>query len=135
MAQTFEEYVDEWAALDRQAKKLTADAMAMRKAIATSVAAAQEGGVLKEGANTVTMADGRKITVTHKINRSLSPDEFGPARASFNAINDRPCDFDDLLKVKYDLVVSQYRKLEGPALAVFSDVMTAKDGAPEVVIK
>lgn len=135
MTQTFDEYVDEWQKIKREAKALADKEMQMRKAIAASVAAAQPGGLLKEGVNNLTTPNGRKLKITHKINRSLQEAEFGPARANFNSINDRPCDFDDLLKVEYKLVVSQFRKLEGPALAAFSDVMTAKDGAPEIVVE
>lgn len=132
--ETFEDYVERWQQVKREARRLAEAEMAMRKAIMASIRNYQ-GDKFKEGANTIPLADGRKITGTHKINRSLSEDAIPLVRERYNELNDRPVEFDELLKVKHDLVVSAFRKLEGQALAVVSDMITAKEGAPEVVVK
>lgn len=129
--ETFEGYVDRWTQIKREAKRLAEAEMEMRKAIMASIRQAR-GDEFKEGANGVKMADGRKITGTHKINRSLQQDQIEAVRERYMALNDRPVDFDDLLKVSYDLVISQFRKLDGEALKVVSDMVTAKEGSPEV---
>lgn len=132
--ETFEQYVDRWAAIKREAKRLADAEMAMRKAILASVKA-HCGQDFKEGANTIDLGEGRKLTVTHKINRTLAKDQIEPVREKYNALNDRPVPFDDLLKIEYSLVVSSFRKLDGAAGAVFSDLVTSKEGSPEIVIK
>lgn len=131
--ETFEDYVARWQAVKREAKRYGEAEMEMRKAIMASIKQAR-GTEFKEGANAVKMADGRKITGTHKINRSLAQDQIAAVRERYQQLNDRPVDFDDLLKVSYDLVISSFRKLEGEALAVVSDMVTAKEGAPEIKV-
>lgn len=134
MAQTFEEYVDEWLSIKKEAKRLAELEMNMRKAIMQSIRNAK-GDEFKEGANTLAMGDGRKITCTHKVNRIIDQSQIEVIREEYNALNDRPVPFDDLLKVKYDLVIGPFRKLEGRALEVISDLVTSKEGSPEIVVK
>lgn len=131
--ETFDQYVDRWAAIKRQAKRLAEAEMGMRLAIRESVKQ-HVGSAWKEGANNLPMSDGRKLTVTHKVNRSLDQSLLPVVRERYNLLNDRPVAFDDLVKVSYDLVVGPYRKLDGEAAQVFSDLVTSKDGAPEVKV-
>lgn len=131
--QTFEEYVDEWLKVKAEAARLKDLEMTMRLAIMGSVKN-HLGEAFKEGANTHKMADGRKITVTHKVNRTIDQTQIDVIREEYNRLNDRPIPFDDLLKVKYDLVIGPYRKLDGKAAEIFSDLVTTKDGSPEVKV-
>lgn len=130
---TFEQYVDEWLKIKAEAARLKDQEMTMRTAIRESVRT-HLGDKFKEGANTHKMADGRKITVTHKINRTVDDSQISVIREEYEALNDRPVEFDDLLKVKYELSISNYRKLEGRAAEIFSDMVTTKDGSPEVKV-
>ena len=131
--QTFEEYVAEWQKVKAEAARLKDLEMTMRLAIRDSVRN-YLGDKFKEGANPHKMADGRKITVTHKVNRSLDESRLEVIREEYNALNDRPIEFDDLIKVKYELVIGKYRDLEGKAAEVFSDLVTTKEGSPEVKV-
>jgi hypothetical protein len=96
----------------------------------------------KEGSNTFVMADGRKLVATHKITRSIDEPMVAPCRAEYAVLNDRPVEFDDLLKVKHDLVTSSYRKLEpapgtapSQAFITISRMIVAKPGAPSLEVK
>jgi hypothetical protein len=124
------EYVDQWLAVKAVAKLLADYEMSQRKTLFYHTFPAP-----KEGANTFDLADGRKIKATHKINRTILEDQIGAARQAYSELNDRPVDFEDLLKVKYDLVVAPFRKLEGPALLAVSRMVNAKDGAPDLKVE
>lgn len=138
---TFEEYVSQWdglvgqiAALKKQLKPLTDSEMAMRKAIVKSVADAL-GSDWKEGTNTFKLADGRVLKIGYKLTREVAAAELPAAREEYALLNDAPVAFDDLLRVKYELDLREFRKLEGQAAKVFSRVITTKEAAPEVEIR
>lgn len=138
---TFEEYVSQWddlagqiAALKKQLKPLTDSEMAMRKAIVKSVAEAL-GSDWKEGTNTFKLADGRVLKIGYKLTREIAAAELPAAREEYSLLNDAPVAFDDLLRVKYELELREFRKLEGQAAKVFSRVITTKEAAPEVEIR
>jgi len=138
---TFEEYVSQWddlvgqiAALKKQLKPLTDGEMAMRKAIVKSVAEAL-GSDWKEGTNTFKLADGRVLKIGYKLTREVAAAELPAAREEYALLNDAPVAFDDLLRVKYELDLREFRKLEGQAAKVFSRVVTTKEAAPEVEIR
>ena len=138
---TFEEYVSQWdglvgqiAALKKQLKPLTDSEMMMRKAIVKAVAEAL-GSDWKEGANTFKLADGRVLKIGYKLTREVAAAELPAAREEYALLNDAPVAFDDLLRVKYELELKEFRKLEGQAAKVFSRVITTKEAAPEVEIR
>ena len=138
---TFEEYVSQWddlvgqiAALKKQLKPLTDGEMAMRKAIAKSVMEAL-GDDWKEGVNTFKLPDGRVLKIGYKLTREVAAAELPAAREEYALLNDAPVAFDDLLRVKYELELKEFRKLEGQAAKVFSRVVTTKEAAPEVEIR
>lgn len=138
---TFEEYVSQWddlvgqiAALKKQLKPLTDGEMAMRKAIVKSVAEAL-GSDWKEGTNTFKLADGRVLKIGYKLTREVAAAELPAAREEYALLNDAPVAFDDLLRVKYELDLREFRKLEGQAAKVFSRAITTKEAAPEVEIR
>ena len=138
---TFEEYVSQWddlvgqiAALKKQLKPLTDSEMAMRKAIVKSVSEAL-GDEWKEGMNTFKLSDGRVLKIGYKLTREGAAAELPAAREEYALLNDAPVAFDDLLRVKYELELKEFRKLEGQAAKVFSRVITTKEAAPEVEIR
>lgn len=134
---THAEYLDSWLKIKDIAKSLSDTEMTMRKALFAATFPDP-----KEGANTFVLADGRKLSATHKINRSIDEALLQPTRAEYELLNDRPINFDELLKVKHELVTSAFRKLQpakgeapGPAYVVISKMITAKPGSPSMEVK
>lgn len=129
---TFEGYLDQWDAVAQAAGLLKTLEMDMRKAIAQSVFPNPV-----EGTNTHTLPDGRKLKLTHKYTRSLDESQIESTRAAYMELNDRPVDFDDLLKVRYELATTAYRKLEvgTPASLTISQMITVKPSAPSLELK
>lgn len=124
-ATTFESYVDQWLKLADALDEIKTQELLMRKAIAASAFPAP-----KEGTNNFVMADGRKLKLQHKISRSLEEAMIPQVRAEYELLNHRPVVFDELLKVKYDLAIVEYRKLDDAALVIVSKMVTSKAGAP-----
>ena len=138
MAATFEEYVDEWndlvtkiAALKEQLKPLTDAEMPMRKAIRDAVQAAM-GGTYKEGMNNFVMSDGRKLKVNNTIKREIDVSQIATVREQYSLLNDRPVEFDDLLRVKYELAKVEWNKLGPEAKHLTSAMITAKPDTADV---
>lgn len=134
---THAEYLAAWEQVKALAKKLTDHEMVMRKALFKATFPTP-----KEGSNTFNLATGGKLVATHKVSRSIDASQIAFARAEYALVNDRPVDFDDLLKVSYDLVISSYRKLEpapgeapSPAFLAVSRMVITKDGAPTLEVK
>lgn len=128
---TFEDYVDEWMKLAEISKALVAKEMEMRRQIAAVFLNPTEG------TNTKELADGRKLKYTHKISRSIDESQISLARSEFELANERPVDFDDLLKVKHELVTSAFRKLEAGSAAekAVARMVTSKVSAPTLEVR
>lgn len=133
---THAEYLDSWLKIKDVAKSLSDMEMTMRKALFAATFPAP-----KEGANTFELQDGRKLAATYKINRSIDESLVQATRAEYELLNERPVDFDELLKVKHELVTSAYRKLQpgeeapGAAYIVISKMITAKPGSPTMEVR
>ena len=147
---TFEEYVQDWdgtkvkiANLVDQKKRLTSDIdaeivklaateMTMRKAIANNVVTSL-GDNLKEGVNKWSMSNGRSLKLTHKIDRTIDESQIAMAREEYAKVNDSDgVTFDQLLRIKYELAVAEFRKIEdnaGASLAV-SRMLVSSTPAP-----
>lgn len=130
-------YLAQWAKISAAAKLLSETEMAMRKSIVASTFPNA-----KEGVNTHALPDGRKVKATCKVSRSLDESQIGLVRSEYDLLNDRPVVFDELLKTKYDLVLSAYRKLEpkeneqpSAAFLTVSRMVTVKPSAPTLEIK
>lgn len=128
----FLEYVKDWEQVAAAAKALKDYEMKMRKAIASTGFPAPA-----EGTNTLDLADGRTLVLTHKIDRKIDETQIALARSEYALINDRPVEFDDLLKVKHELVISAFRKvdLETPAGLTVSRMLIAKAGSPTLATR
>lgn len=134
---THAEYLAAWEKVKVVAKSLADMEMTMRKALFAATFPQP-----KEGANSFILEDGRKLTATHKISRSIDVSQIALARSEYGLVNDRPVEFDDLLKVEYSLVTSAFRKLEppagtepSPAFLAASRMIIAKAGAPTLEVK
>ena len=147
---TFEEYVQDWdgtkvkianlvdqkkrmtADIDAEIAKLAATEMTMRKAIANNVVTSL-GDNLKEGVNNWNMSNGRSLKLTHKVDRKIDEAQIAMAREEYAKVNDSDgVTFDQLLRVKYELAVAEFRKIEdkvGAALAV-SRMLVSSTPAP-----
>lgn len=134
---THAEYLAGWEKVREAAKALTVLEMTMRKALFAATFPHP-----KEGTNHFTLEDGRKLTATHKINRTIDSSQIALARSEYSLVNDRPVEFDDLLKVEYSLVTSAFRKIEpkpgdqpSPAFLAASRMIITKEGAPTLEVK
>lgn len=129
---TFEEYVTAWDQIGEVMRTLKDLEMDMRKRIT-----AHAFPTPTEGTNTATLADGRKLKLSHKITRSVDEAAIQTARQAYELVNDRPVPFDELLKVKYDLATTPFRKLEvgSAAYLAVAHMITAKPGAPALEVK
>lgn len=134
---THAEYLSAWEKVKEMAKTFTDMEMTMRKALFAATFPTP-----KEGANNFTLEDGRKIAATHKISRSIDASQITLARSEYSLVNDRPVEFDELLKVEYSLVTSAYRKIEpapgqspSPAYMAASRMIVTKAGAPTLEVK
>ena len=132
----FEEYVDEWLRAAEALKAVKALEIGMRNALAEAVRG-HVGDALTEGANRLPLADGRTLVLTHKLNRSVDETQIALARSEYVLLNDRPVEFDELLKVKHELVVSAFRKLEEgtPAAVAVSRMIVSKPATPAVEVR
>lgn len=127
------EYLDSWLKLKGIVKDLTQIETTMRKALFATTFPDP-----KEGANVFELPDGRKLVATYKINRTIDEKLVQATRAEYELLHDRPIPFDELLKVKHELVISAYRKLgeaSGAASNVISKMITAKPGAPSMEVR
>ena len=132
---THAEYLDSWLKIKDLAKSLAATEMTMRKALFAATFPSP-----KEGANIFELQDGRKLAAIYKINRFIDESMVQATRAEYALLNERPVDFDELLKVKHELVTRAYRKLQpgeeapGAAYNVISKMITAKPGSPTMEV-
>ena len=130
-------FISRWEAVGAAAKMLTAYEMELRKQLVVACFP-----IPKEGANNLDLGGGRKLSATINIRRTIDASQVAVARNEFQAANDRPIDFDELLKVEYTLVTSAYRKLvpkdgEAPSQAFLaaSRMIVTKEGSPSAEIK
>lgn len=133
---THAEYLDSWLKIKDLAKSLSQTEMTMRKALFAATFPDP-----REGSNVFELPDGRKLAATYKINRTIDESLVQATRAEYELLNERPMDFDELLKVKHELVTSAYRKLQpgeedpGAAYIVISKMITAKPGSPTMEVR
>jgi hypothetical protein len=138
MTQTFDEYVTEWDGLVAQLeahkktmKPIISKEMEMRKAIFAAVSAAM-GRTFKEGMNNYSLPDGRVLKVDNPIDRVIDESSIVMARAHYEMLNDKPIDFDDLLRIKYELAKANYNKLTDEGKRVVAQMFTSKQGSISV---
>lgn len=127
-ANSFEQYVSEWAALKALQEIIKKAELAARKHI-TAAAFPQAGSPdCAEGVHHFEMIDGRKLTYTRKVTRSIDETQIAASREAYALLNDRPVEFDDLLKVSYELSITSFRKLDpaSEASTVIAGMVTAK---------
>lgn len=136
-APSHEDYALAWAALRDLAKSLTDLEMTMRKTLAAATFAQPV-----EGSNTFLLPSGRKLVMQHKISRSVDESQIARARSEYELANHRPVNFEELLKVKYELVTSSFRKLEpaagmepSAAYKAVAIMVTSKPSAPSLELK
>lgn len=136
-ASTHQEYLDNWLKLKDTAKALSEMEVAMRNALFRATFQNP-----KEGSNTFLLPDGRKLVATHKINRTIDQSLVALARSEYELCNDRPVEFDALIKTKVDLVVSEFRKVQptagetpSAAFLAVARMVTEKPGTPTLEVK
>lgn len=119
--------IDEWAALKAEVSALSDKEMTLRKAIANSFFPDKD-----EGAANMSLGDGRTLTATMKLNRTVSAEEL---YALDSDLREHGIPVDELIKWIPSLVVSAYRKLTPEKVAEFDAVLTIKPGAPTLEVK
>lgn len=137
---TFDKYVAQWDALckqidelQRKLKPLKEAEMAMRKSMAESVEEAL-GDRWREGVNKYNLSDGRVLKVTHTVKREVDMTGVEQARQEYSQLNDVPCTFDELFRVKLELDKKQWNTLGPAARGAVSHAITAKPQAPTVAL-
>jgi len=142
-ANDFEKATNEWESLQalqqhvKQAiKPLAFIELEKRNAIAASLAH-HFGDGLKEGVNNYMLSNGRKLKYKHSISRIIDQAAIGQAREGYVAAADTPdVAFDDLLRVKYELAVAPYKKVQGSpeAATAVSRMIISKPAAPALEV-
>lgn len=89
------------------------------------------GKELKEGANKFTMADGRVVKVTGKVNRSIDSAQLTALTPKLLELG---VNVEELVRFKPELKVGPFRKLSGQGGDIFRSIVTEKPGSPEVEI-
>lgn len=132
-----ESYLDGWQTLVKAQALLRVEEMEQRKKLFAFFFPNP-----KEGTNTVVLPDGRKVKGSFKITRGIDDQQVSLARAEYQLVNNRPVEFDDLLRVKYDLSTTEFRKIqpkpgEEPSAAYLaaSRMIIAKPGSPSLEIE
>lgn len=100
-----EDYIETWSKVGTAAKILTTLEMEMRKTLV-----GYHFGGFNEGTHK-TVAGGYTLKATLKMSRTIDESQLAIARAEYDLLNDKPVLFDELIKTKYELSVSAYRKL------------------------
>jgi hypothetical protein len=143
-ANDFEKVVNEHAALQamlEEVKSLLKPAEAaerrLRDGIADSLRAFY-GVDLKEGVNNYELSNGRFVKFTHKVDRKIESSMVVAAREAYEAAPDKPAGvaFDDLLRVKYELTATPFKKLASGSAAstAVSRMLVTKFAAPSVKV-
>ena len=104
----------------------------MRDGIATSLNA-YFADKLKEGVNNYALSNGRKLKYTYAVDRKIDSGHVQVARDAY-ALTDATAPFDDLLRVKYELAKTPWKKLDGEAALAASRMITSKPAAPVLVV-
>jgi hypothetical protein len=143
-ANDFERHVNQWyekqqliAEIKKLLKPLDLEERKDRVGTGQSIATFL-GDKLKEGVNKYELSNLRVLKYTHKVDRKIDPTMVNVARAEFVKAGDIPqgLTFDDLLRTKYELAATPYKKLDknGAAAIAFSRCMTTKFAAPTLEV-
>jgi len=127
---TFEDYVMLWdrqrqlianlvddkkrmtTAIDAEIAKIAEVELTMRKTITDSLKVSL-GAKLTEGVNNVPLENGRSLKMTNKIDRKVDEASISMSREEYAKTNDNDgVTFDQLLRVKYELNITEFRKIE-----------------------
>lgn len=142
---TFEENVNDWDEISRELAKvkaltkvLAAEEKKQRDAVASSLQAFLKGNDrLKEGVNNYELSNGRTLKYTYKLTRTIEPSLIDTARAQYYGLTPEAnptVDFDDLLRLKYELVAAPFKKLDNEQLGAISPMLTTKPAACDLVV-
>ena len=138
----FEVAVNDWAdnkelvdEIKKLLKPLEAEERRQRESIAVSLAS-YFGADHKEGVNTYELSNGRNLKYTRKVSRSVEVSMIPAAREAYNAIagGAGTTAFDDLLRTKYELQVTPFRKLGPEEANAVSRMIVSKPAAPTLEV-
>lgn len=145
-ANDFEVSVNDWreqqaliADIKKLLRPLEEDERAARDAIAASLRT-YFGAELKEGVNTYSLSNGRKLKMGHKIDRKIDESMVDVARDAYRKALEDPANwgpeksFDELLRIKYELAVAPFKKLSTAAATAVSRMIVAKPAAPTLEV-
>lgn len=107
----------------------------LRDGIADSLRAFY-GDSIKEGVNNYELSNARTLKFDNKIKREIDVAHVTNAREAFDTADDVPAGttFDSLLRVKYELNKTPWKKLGPNATHAFSRCMVTKHEAPGVKV-
>lgn len=114
--------IDRWYELTITIEKLSAEEKALREGLFNGTFPNP-----KEGTNTVELPDGRKLKGQHRIYRNVREDLL-----ALSPLQKRVRDL--IFKVKHDLRVSEYRKLEADLRKEVDAILDIKPGMPGLTL-
>lgn len=140
-ANEFESAVNDWYALRKQIADLKAKLKPLesaerkqRDAIAESLRT-YFADRLKEGVNNYELSNGRKLKLTHKVDRKLEVSMLALAREEYGRANDTDgLAFEDVIEMRPSLNLSNYRKVGSVAATALSHMITSKLAAPTLEV-
>jgi len=115
--------LQQWSEIVTQLNTLKAKEMTLRKQLVATVFPS-----VLEGTQTLPLNNGWQLKMTQPFTRSLNQDKVPEFLKAAKKYKLDPA----LIRTKYELSVSEFRKLEGEPLLLLQDIMTTKPGAPSL---
>lgn len=93
------------------------------------------GDGLKEGVNSYTLSNGRKLKYNYGVDRKVAEAELEVAKKAY-LDTAQPSDpkFDELLRIKYELEMKSFRKLSAEGRLAVSRMVTSKPKSPTLEV-
>jgi hypothetical protein len=115
--------LQEWNETLGQLSTLKAKEMSLRKQLVATVFPE-----VVEGTQTLQLNNGWKLVMTQPFTRSLDQAKVPALLKELKKLQAAPT----LIKIKYELSIGEFRKLEGEGLLLVQDILTTKPGAPSL---
>lgn len=132
---TFDEYVLEWEKLASEVARRKAEMDDLVKREQEMRREFSKGLTLEEGTNKISLGDGRTLVITNTIERKVDEGSIALARTEYEKLNERPVEFDTLLRIKYEVDKRQWNKLTDAGRLAVSRMIENKPQLVTAVIK
>lgn len=120
MKADIDQRIMDWTSVQAQLAHLKAREMEMRKDIAAELFPDPD-----EGTNTYELGKGYKLKLKHTLRRTID-------EAVLPSVLERLPHAEACIKNKPELVIKQYKKLQGDDLLIFEECLITKPGSPSL---